>query len=164
MSIDRCRKPIATLVLFLCGFCAMQAIAETAAQHAEVDAIPASHLLQPAELARKLNAADGEKPLILQVGSRVLFVQAHIPGSEYVGAAGQQSGARALKQRVGKLDRAREIVIYCGCCPWPRCPNIRQAYAQLVALGFTHVRALYIGTDFGTDWVAKGYPIAKGEH
>jgi hypothetical protein len=30
-------------------------------------------------------------------------------------------------------------------------------------MGFTKVRVLYIANNFGADWVAKGYPTAKGE-
>jgi thiosulfate/3-mercaptopyruvate sulfurtransferase len=125
-------------------------------------AIPAGRLLQPAELARILQS-DREKPLMLQVGSRVLFAQAHIPASEYVGAAGQDEGLEALRARVQDLDRDRFIVVYCGCCPWSRCPNIRRAWHALDALGFKHVEALHIAEDFGTDWVDKGYPVARGE-
>jgi hypothetical protein len=63
---------------------------------------------------------------------------------------------------VKSLDHAKSIVIYCGCCPWGKCPNIRAAYRQLNSLGFTHVKALYIATNFGTDWASKGYPVEKG--
>jgi thiosulfate/3-mercaptopyruvate sulfurtransferase len=54
-------------------------------------------------------------------------------------------------------------VLYCGCCPWSHCPNVHTAYQELQALGFTSVKVLYIADDFGTDWVDKGYPTAKGE-
>ncbi len=124
--------------------------------------IPEAQLLQPAELASMLSASSGEKPLILQVGSRVLYAEAHIPGSEYAGAGGQEAGLQTLRDRVKDLKHDQFIVIYCGCCPWIRCPNIRAAYQQLVSLGFTHVKALYIADNFGTNWVDKGYPVAKG--
>ena len=125
--------------------------------------IPAAHLLRPAELARLLRAPNGEKPLILQVGSHVMFAEAHIPGSEYAGAGGQESGLRMLRERLKDVPRSRFIVIYCGCCPWPKCPNIRPAYRLIASMGFTRVKALYIEDNFGADWVAKGYPVAKGD-
>lgn len=128
---------------------------------AELD-IPTAQLLQPAELAQMLRTSAGEKPLILQVGAHVLYAQAHIPGSEYVGAAGQESGLQALRDRLKSVPRDRLVVIYCGCCPWSRCPNIRPAYRQLRALGFTRLKVLYLADDLGTNWVAQGYPIAKG--
>lgn len=123
-------------------------------------AIPSTALLQPAELVKMLHAS--ETPLILQVGSHVLYAEAHIPGSEYVGAAGQDSGLQALRDRVRGLKPDRLLVIYCGCCPWNKCPNIRPAYRQLEALGFTRVRVLYLANNFGADWVSKGYPTAQG--
>jgi hypothetical protein len=30
-------------------------------------------------------------------------------------------------------------------------------------MGFSNVKVLYIPDNFGTDWVDKGYPVAKGE-
>ncbi len=124
--------------------------------------IPSAALLQPEELARILRSPGGEKPAILQVGSHVLYAEAHIPGSEYAGAAGEDAGLKTLRDRVQGWKRDRPLVIYCGCCPWDRCPNIRPAYRQLRALGFTHVKALYLADNFGADWVDKGYPVAKG--
>lgn len=123
-------------------------------------AIPSAALLQPVDLAQTLNSAN--KPLVLQVGSHVLYAEAHVPGSEYVGAAGTSAGLQALRERVSGLGKDQTIVIYCGCCPWGKCPNIRPAYELLQTLGFTHVKALYIPDNFGTDWVNKGYPVAKG--
>jgi thiosulfate/3-mercaptopyruvate sulfurtransferase len=107
-----------------------------------------------------LNSAD--KPLVLQIGSHVLYAEAHVPGSEYVGAAGTSAGLQALRERVAGLGKGQTIVIYCGCCPWGKCPNIRPAYELLQSLGFSNVKALYIPDNFGTDWVNKGYPVAKG--
>jgi thiosulfate/3-mercaptopyruvate sulfurtransferase len=124
--------------------------------------IPAAQLLQPEELVQMLHSSDGEKPLMLQVGSHVLYAEAHIPGSEYVGAGGQDAGLQALRDRVKNLERNRFLVIYCGCCPWNKCPNIRPAYRELHALGFTRVKVLYLANNLGTDWVNKGYPVTKG--
>jgi rhodanese-related sulfurtransferase len=123
--------------------------------------IPTSAQMQPEELNRMLAAK--EKPLILQVGSRVLFAQAHIAGSEYAGPGSQPEGLSRLKARVQGLAKNTPIVIYCGCCPWERCPNMGPAYKQLIDLGFTRVKALFMATNLGTDWVQKGYPVASGE-
>ena len=123
-------------------------------------AIPAASLIQPAELAAVLLGKATSKPLILQVGFRTLYEQAHIPGAEYVGAASDADGLRALRKRVAHLPNTA-IVIYCGCCPWTRCPNMAAAYEALHALGFTQLKALHIANDFGRDWVDKGYPVAR---
>jgi thiosulfate/3-mercaptopyruvate sulfurtransferase len=152
----------AVLLILLCSAARAQAPADAAQAPAVRVEIPAAVLLQPEDLERILRSSDGEKPLILQVGSHVLYAEAHIAGSEYAGPAGQDAGLQMLEERVKGVERSQFIVLYCGCCPWNKCPNIRRAYQQLQALGFTRVKALYIATDFGTDWVNKGYPVAKG--
>ncbi len=123
--------------------------------------IPSTALIQPAVLAKVLSSPEA-KPLVLQVGSHVLYAEAHIPGSEYVGAAGTEAGLDALRQRVKNLNKDKPLVIYCGCCPWGRCPNIRPAYQELHSMGFTQVKVLYLAQDFGADWVEKGYPVGRG--
>jgi rhodanese-related sulfurtransferase len=124
--------------------------------------IPAAALIQPADLAASLKTASTPKPLLLHVGFHILYTQAHIPGSEYVGPASEEGGLQLLRNRVAKLPKDTAIVIYCGCCPWGDCPNIAAAYDALHALGFTHVKALYIADNFGTDWMDKGYPVTRG--
>jgi thiosulfate/3-mercaptopyruvate sulfurtransferase len=124
--------------------------------------IPTASLIQPADLAATMRSVTGPKPLVLQIGFRALYAQAHIPGAEYVGAASDDKGLRGLRERVATLPKESAIVIYCGCCPWNHCPNVGEAFAALHALGFTELKVLYIADNFGTDWVNKGYPVTKG--
>jgi len=126
-----------------------------AAQPVGAAQIPENQLIQPAALHRELQA--GQHPLILQVGSHMLFDEAHIPGAEYAGPASQPEGLDALRRRVAGLPRTQPIVLYCGCCPWQHCPNIAPAWLLLHHLGFTRVQALYLAHNFGADWVSQGY-------
>ena len=80
-----------------------------------------------------------------------------------MGAGSSDAGQQKLRERVKSLPKNSAIVIYCGCCPWGHCPNMHPAFKTLHSLGFTNVKAVYIANDFGTDWVNKGYPVAKGE-
>ena len=123
------------------------------------------NLLTPEELVKILSdkSAKTPQPLLLQVGSKMLYVQAHIPGSEYIGQGNSAQGLQDLGRRVSTLPKKTFIVLYCGCCPWNHCPNVNPAYDALQKLGFTNVKVLYIANNFGTDWVDKGYPVAKGE-
>jgi thiosulfate/3-mercaptopyruvate sulfurtransferase len=125
--------------------------------------VPTAQLIQPEELAGLVRSSKSPKPLMLQVGFRVLYVQAHIPGSEYVAASSSASGAQQLRERVQKLPRSKAIVLYCGCCPWSHCPNVQPAFDLLRGMGFTNVKVLFIAHDFGTDWVSKGYPVETGQ-
>ena len=121
-------------------------------------AIPAADRMRPAQLVQRLRGS-GAKPLILQVGFATLYQEAHIPGAVYAGPAGQPAGLQALRKSVQAVAKNHPIVIYCGCCPWVRCPNIRAAYQALTGLGFTRVKALYIADNFGAEWVKPGYPV-----
>jgi thiosulfate/3-mercaptopyruvate sulfurtransferase len=125
--------------------------------------IPASRLINPDELVKILQSPKSEKPLMIQVGSHVLYTQAHIPGSEYIGPASSETGLQSLRKRVESLPRSKFIVLYCGCCPWSHCPNVKPADDALHAMGFTNVKVLYIANNFGADWVEKGYSVGKGD-
>ena len=145
---------------FIFATIAVFAIVHAAGQ---VSSIPTTRLIQPEELVKLLKTSGKDAPLMIQVGSHVLFAQAHIPGSEYIGPASGDSGVQQLQKRVQSLPRTKFIVLYCGCCPWGHCPNVKPADDALQALGFNNVKVLYIADNFGTNWVDKGYPVAKGE-
>jgi len=115
-------------------------------------------LIQPKDLAARLASRDPQ-PAIFQVGPNFLFRAKHIPGAVYAGMASRSEGLEALKAAVGKLPRDRELVIYCGCCPWDHCPNIKPAMEVLKQMGFTRVKAMYSATNFKVDWIDQGYPV-----
>jgi rhodanese-related sulfurtransferase len=144
------------LLVALCGtlLCAV-----AGAEPRSASSIPAADVIQPADLAAQVKNPALPKPVVLHVGFRKLYQQAHIPGSDYAGPGGDEDGLKTLAQRVAKLPKDGLIVIYCGCCPWSHCPNIAAAYDSLRDQGFTQVRALYIADNFGADWVDKGYPV-----
>lgn len=130
---------------------------------AQATSIPQARQVSIAELVKLLQPPEKGGPLIIQVGSHVLYSQAHIPGSEYIGPASSDGGIQQLRKRVESLTRTKSIVLYCGCCPWNRCPNVKPAYDALQAMGFRNFKVLYIANNFGADWVDKGYPTAKGD-
>ncbi len=129
------------------------------AQSGEKDGSP--ELIRPEELAKALRSS--AKPTVLNVGPRVIYVQAHIPGAEYIGPTAKPEGLEKLRARAASLPRDSFLVIYCGCCPWEHCPNVWPAYKELKQMGFTRLKLLYIANSFGSDWVEKGFPTAKGE-
>lgn len=140
------------------------AFAAATAQTAQSALPPGSpQLMNPEELVRTLRAATGEKPLILNVGPSMLYMQAHIPGSEYIGPGSSAQGLASLRDRVKALPHNTQIVLYCGCCPWDHCPNVAPAYNELHKLGFMRVKVLYIPNNLGADWVYKGYPTIRGQ-
>ena len=115
--------------------------------------------IQPQKLAKAL--AGG--PEVLMVGPRILFNGAHIAGAVYAGPAGKPEGLETLSKAAASIAKARQIVLYCGCCPMERCPNIRPAFQKLKELGYRRVKALILPTNLHDDWIAKGYPVEKGD-
>src|SRR5215831_11105863 len=92
-------------------------------------------LIQPKDLA-----ADRSKVVVLYTGPNVLYRSKHVPGAIYAGPGNTPQGIELLKTAAEKLPRTKEIVLYCGCCPWDRCPNIKPAVETLRAMGFTNVK------------------------
>jgi len=113
-------------------------------------------LVQPDQAAKNLKSA-----LVIHVGFPVLYRSAHIPGSQYAGPGSQAEGIADLKKAVAGQPHDREILLYCGCCPFDKCPNIRPAFAALHEMGFTRVKVMVVPTNLKTDWIDKGYPTDK---
>jgi thiosulfate/3-mercaptopyruvate sulfurtransferase len=120
----------------------------------------AAQLIQPADLAGLLKGPAAKRPLLFHVGFKSLYDEGAIPNSRYAGPCSKPQGIAALKAAVAKLPLDRAIVVYCGCCPWGDCPNMRPAYRALREMGFKNARAMYITRNLDTDWVSKGYPTA----
>jgi len=150
---------ILPLAILFFGATATNAQFQQAAGPESAFSIPAEHLIQPQKLNAILQNPVGQSPLILQVGSHLMFAQAHISGAEYAGPGSQPAGLELLRKRVASVPKAKLIVLYCGCCPWERCPNVGPAYKLLRDAGFTNVHVLYLAHNFGDDWVAKGYNV-----
>jgi rhodanese-related sulfurtransferase len=176
-SLNFCRVAVALAAFFFLGSLLINGVktqlivaapAESAPGNSQGKAtapspIPAPHLINPQDLAKILQSPKGERPLLIYVGFRFPYTQAHIPGSEYYGPAANEAVVQQLRQHVEGLARNRFIVIYCGCCPWSHCPNVKPAYEALHSLGFSKLKVLHIPDNLGTDWVDKGYPVEKGE-
>jgi hypothetical protein len=147
-------KVVTNVVIFFLLSLAVMAQDSEALKRAEIT---------PQALVRVMQSNQRSKLLILNVGPRVLYAQAHIDGAEYIGPTSNPRGIELLRQRVKSVPKNKEIVLYCGCCPWDRCPNVRPAFAELKKLKFTNVKVLHIVNNIGTDWVEKDYPTARGQ-
>lgn len=135
---------------------AILALAWSAGAQAPQNPWTAGELLQPAELAKAIDS--GHAPIILSAAFPVLYRGKHIVHAINAGPTSKPEGIEALKNAVANLPKDADLVIYCGCCPMVKCPNIRPAYRTLQELGFTHIRVLSLETNLHADWVAKGYP------
>ena len=154
--------PLRAVMLRISLFAAVVAVVAFASAQGPDDLPPgSSQVIQPEELVQAMKGS--QKPVVLYVGPKAFYLQAHIPGAENIGPVGKPEGMEKLRARAASLPKDSPVVIYCGCCPWDHCPNIRPAFAELKKAGFTRVRVLYLATGLGPDWVDKGFPAAKGE-
>jgi hypothetical protein len=114
-----------------------------------------SQLIAPAILADHLKETGPNGYLILNIGA----VQ-DIQGAKHIGAVNNAENMEGLKNAVITLPKNTPLVIYCGCCPFAKCPNIKPAYLEMQKLGFTNIKVLDLPVNLKTNWIAKGYPLA----
>ena len=113
-------------------------------------------LLAPGDLAKTIANPKAAKPTIFSVGMEPI-----IKGSTDIGPAMMQENLAKLKQKLEKLPKNSPIVVYCGCCPFSRCPNIRPAMALLKTMQFTNYKLLNLPQNIKVDWIDKGYPVSE---
>ncbi|MGH9356665.1 MAG: rhodanese-like domain-containing protein [Terriglobia bacterium] len=123
----------------------------------------ASQIITPAELAKEIALSKDRRPVIICVGFDALYRGGHVPGALCKGPARDASGIEQLRAWARSTPKDTRVVIYCGCCPFVRCPNVRPAFETLRAEGLTHVQVLDIEDTFVNDWTQKGYPTQKGQ-
>jgi hypothetical protein len=120
-------------------------------------------LIEPEELAAML--ADPQKKgqvAVFQMGPKVLFDKAHVPGATYVGEAGTDEGYRALVAAASAVRESKTtVVVYCGCCPFRDCPNARPALKALAEAKHPGGKLLDLPKNFRTNWQDKGLPVEK---
>ena len=121
---------------------------------------PPANVLEPSQLAALLSHP-GDKPAVICVGFKFLYDSAHVPGSIFLGPGREAGGLVALEKWAGSAPRNKTVVLYCGCCPWDKCPNVRPAYDALKKMGFLQLKVLRMNQDFARDWVEKGLPTEK---
>lgn len=112
-------------------------------------------LLPTAKLAERINNNQTDNLLVLNIGP-----DAVIKGSVDIGPAQEKESISKLKAYLKDVKKDKEVVIYCGCCPFSRCPNIRPAFRTLTEMGFKNARLLDIPQNIRVDWINKKYPLA----
>lgn len=113
-------------------------------------------MVAPASLVAVIKNDNPPKPLIINVGPSGL-----IKGAVNIGPAREEANAETLKKLLVKEKKYKEIIVYCGCCPYKNCPNIRPAYTLLSSMGFTNFKLLDLPQNLKADWIDRGYPMNK---
>lgn len=112
-------------------------------------------LVEPSELANSITSQKNI-PVIISVGPGAL-----IPGSIDAGMASTPEGLEKFKKELKNINRNTKLVIYCGCCPFEYCPNVRPAIDVLKERKFTHYFLLDLPNNIKKDWIDKGFPVKK---
>src|SRR6478735_534138 len=113
-------------------------------------------LMPTAELAQLLNSPSAVKPIVLNVGP-----MDNIKTAKFIGRGTSVTAVEKLKTDLAWENKAKTVVVYCGCCSLASCPNIRPIYDALIAQGFKNAKVLEIPEGIKPDWVAKGYPMEE---
>ena len=110
-----------------------------------------SQLLEPKLLFNKLESAK-DIPKIISIGPGVV-----IKNSIGIGECRYKENIDKLKSLVSGYKKDDKIVLYCGCCPFKDCPNIRPAFTLMNKLGFKNHKLLNIKNNIKSDWIDMGY-------
>jgi hypothetical protein len=137
-------KTIFTLILITLGL---------ASSYAQAPVWKKEQLMPTKELADKITTNAKDKPLIFNVGP-----MENIKGAQAVGAATNATFSTKILSYLTMESKTKPVVVYCGCCSYSSCPNIKPAYDILIAQGFKNTKVLELPEGIKPDWVAKGYP------
>jgi len=114
--------------------------------------------LQPADLAATLRNKKSKRPAIFNIG-----VVEDIEGAKNLGAASKKENLDKLRNNLKNLPKSSMVVIYCGCCPFDKCPNIRPAFSLMKKMGFSNGKLLNVPVNLKQDWISKGYPMQSSK-
>jgi rhodanese-related sulfurtransferase len=112
-------------------------------------------LLQPSELAAVLKD-NKEISVIFSIGPGAI-----IPHSRDMGMIKEEENMKKFKEELEGLPKDTSIIIYCGCCPYEHCPNVRPAIQVLKEMKFTNYKLLDLPHNIKIDWINKGYPTGQ---
>lgn len=109
-------------------------------------------LIEPSELSAIIKSGKNI-PVIFSVGPGAI-----ITGSKDIGMVKETDNLKKFKEQLDSLSKDAPVIIYCGCCPFEHCPNVRPAIQLLKDMNFTSYKLLNLPHNIKIDWIDKGYP------
>lgn len=149
-ELNKKMKSIAINLLLITGFLFTQNI-----QAQNPINWTSKQLIEPSELASIIKT-EKESPVIFSVGPA-----ATIPHSIDIGMVKDKANLDKLKKELSGLSKKTKMVVYCGCCPYEHCPNVRPAIEVLKEMNFSNYYLLNLPHNIKADWMDKGYPTVK---
>ncbi len=111
-------------------------------------------LMAPETLATMIGKPNGQKPIIFNIGPLD-----DIKGAINIGSTNKKANLDKLTKALAGVPKDKMVVIYCGCCPFKNCPNIRPAFNLLKEQGFKNPKLLNLSHNLKVDWTDPGYPM-----
>ena len=112
-------------------------------------------LIEPSVLAAIIANPKAKQAMVYNIG-----VVENIKGAKNFGAASEKENLDKFKKTLTGLSKTSFVVVYCGCCPFNKCPNIRPAFNMMKSMGFVNGKLLNLPTNLKQNWIDKGYPLA----
>ena len=142
------------LLLFAIVLLVLPAISTSFRSRSTGEPWRSDQLMDPADLARIISDPNARQPVLLSIGPAAV-----IKNSIDIGPTQDKANLERLRVELDKLSRASDVIIYCGCCPFKNCPNIRPAFSLMNEMKFEHHKLLNISRNIKMDWIDKGYPL-----
>lgn len=115
-----------------------------------------AQLIAPATLAARITDSSRTTPVIIGIGPG-----GGIKGAIELGQSKDKENQDKLRSLLKGYSSETEVIIYCGCCPFSQCPNIRPAFRIANEMHFKNARLLDIPANLKKDWIDKGYPVVE---
>lgn len=141
------KQLIYVMMLFFCfkGIVSAQNFTDTWTQQ---------QLMDTKTLADKIVRKKMKNTVVVNIGP-----DAVIKNSFHVGPGADSKNIDKMKAYLQNIAKDKEVVLYCGCCPFTKCPNIRPAFKALTELGYKNAKLLNIPKNIKVDWIDKKYPV-----
>ena len=127
---------------------------QTFSQEQTKDPWTAEQLIAPTELVSILKSKTSENYFIYNIGP-----SGQIKNAKDIGEGKHKVNVEKLRNETEQLSRDANILIYCGCCPFKDCPNIRPTFSLLNEMNFTNHKLLNLPQNLKVDWIEHGYPM-----
>lgn len=110
-------------------------------------------LMAPEVLADKIENGEIDSTQVLSIGFENI-----IKNSTQLGPVKDEAHLEELRKYLKDVPKDEHLVLYCGCCPFEKCPNIRPAMKLVKEMGFKNAKLLNLKESVKADWIDQGYP------
>jgi hypothetical protein len=142
--------------VWVTGITLLAILFQSFSHHSQNEPWSEKQLMEPVALAAMMYKGESASVYIYNIGPSGL-----IKNAVDIGQGRDPNNLEKLKTELKTLPKDALIVLYCGCCPFKDCPNIRPPFALLNDMNFKNHRLLNLKQNLKVDWIDKGYPMGE---